>query len=507
MPKLGDIPLKSIFVACILTVVGLLVLAVHDNTRGPQLVHHTLPTLQQWVVIALITCGVGIAFAACLRRFWSLPLRQLLDATREGAADQEPVIAGRGELALLAHALTRIHRRHRRTLTELEIQRALLTALIHQIHEGVIVANAAGRIELLNPAAERMLALRSEGTEPKGSFLGLAIERAIPQHDIQRLLHAGRATDQTARTERHPAPDEEATLVVEHGTHKMSIFARAADLTMPGRDSTSVLSRFVVLVDTTELSKALQMKADFVANASHELRTPLSTIRAAVETLMQLDLATETEDAERFIKLVDRSSARLSEMVSDLLDLSRVESPGGSHAVREINIPALLSEIHDRFRDRMAEKSLQWDQTIQGTPQILVASPYLIQLILDNLIDNAIKFSPENATLHVAANFEPGQLEFVVADQGCGIPTEDQQRVFERFYQVHRARGGVEKRGTGLGLAIVKHSVNVLKGLIKLESRVGHGTRITIRIPLASPSRDAANAAENSFKDRIPPQS
>lgn len=502
MNKLGDIPLKTVLAAGLLSGLSLLVFAIYDNAQSSARNGHSIfPTLQQWLVLLLLVAAVCMILVAVLRNMWMRPLQQLLEATREGATVDEPVIAGRGELALLAHAITRMQRRHRRDRSELHLQKAMLTALLHRIHEGVIIANAAGKIELLNPAAERMLALRaSTVTQQPASFVGRAVERIIPQHDIQRLLHAGRDVKNPAQSERLAAPEEEATLVVEHGKEKRTLFARAADLTTPGRDESAVLSRFVTLVDTTELSQALQIKADFVANASHELRTPLSTIRAAVETLMQLDLATESEDAARFVGLIDRSSTRLSDMVADLLDLSRVESPGGTHVVREIDIPKLLAETLDRFRARLDENELRWVQNIGGTPRLLIASPYLIQLILDNLLDNAIKFSPANGAVLVDVEFATQHVAFTIADEGCGIPAADQQRVFERFYQVQRARAGSDKRGTGLGLAIVKHSVNVLNGTIELESAPNQGTRVSVRLPyqqanatIAGPSSSRAS--------------
>jgi signal transduction histidine kinase len=225
------------------------------------------------------------------------------------------------------------------------------------------------------------------------------------------------------------------------------------------------------------------MKTDFVANASHELRTPLSTIRGAVETLLHIDLEKDAVDAARFVGVIDRHSGRLAAMVSDLLDLARLESATARFEPRGIDPRDLLRELEERFADVVRARGLIWETHCEDAGRrIIRASPQLVRLVLDNLVDNATKFTDRGGRVCVSCACEPGRVTFCVEDEGCGIPEPEQERVFERFYQLERARSGPE-RGTGLGLSIVRHAVAAMNGRVRLESRVGEGTRMTVEVP------------------------
>jgi two-component system phosphate regulon sensor histidine kinase PhoR len=238
-----------------------------------------------------------------------------------------------------------------------------------------------------------------------------------------------------------------------------------------------------VLTDITELTRTIQIKTDFVANASHELRTPLSAIRAGVETILSMNLSHDGESATQIFGVIDRQSARLGAIVADLLELSRVEAPNATFEADAVRLTELIAEVRERSSEALAEKRHEWSVNIDPAADELVVSRHLLRLVLDNLVENAIKFTDAGGRIEVRAERRGDDVAITVSDNGCGIPADEQERVFERFYQVERARTGSPSRGTGLGLSIVRHAVNAMHGTVELHSAVGTGTRIVVTVP------------------------
>lgn len=227
----------------------------------------------------------------------------------------------------------------------------------------------------------------------------------------------------------------------------------------------------------------VQVKADFVANASHELRTPVSTILASVETLRSLDLTRESDAARRFIDIIERHARRLGELAGDMLELHRLESSGFAVQPREIQIGPLTDELRQRFEPLARDKGVTCERRVEPPDLTLRSDERLLRLILSNLLDNAIKFTDAGGQVRIEVQRRAGGgAEFVVSDTGCGIPLEDQPRVFERFYQVRSDRSG-PKRGTGLGLAIVRHAARALGADVTLTSTPGRGTTVRVCVP------------------------
>jgi signal transduction histidine kinase len=241
------------------------------------------------------------------------------------------------------------------------------------------------------------------------------------------------------------------------------------------------------------LANMVQIKADFAANTSHELRTPLSAIRGAVETLLDMDFTDDPESARKFLGVIDRHSSRMMAMITDLLNLSRLESSQGRFEPTTVRPREFLAELQTHYSDILLSKNLHWQGCSEEPLETIAVNPYLLRLTLDNLVDNAIKFTESGGRISVACRRDaeqslgPRSVLIEVADTGCGIPEEEQGRVFERFYQVERARSGAA-RGTGLGLSIVRHAVAAMHGTVALRSKVGEGTTVTITIPQPSPS-------------------
>lgn len=379
---------------------------------------------------------------------------------------------GSGTVPALKAALHGLQRRLAADLDRLDRRRRMLQAVVEQLGEGVIVAEADGRLVLVNPAAGRLLGLPASKLSGGGER-GPAVESVISQHPLQRLL-----LQTGARVA--PAP---VRLKVDGPDGPVWLRAWGSDVQLPDGESTG---RVVVLTDVTDLEGLLQVRTDFVANASHELRTPLSTIRAAIETLLGMDLAAEAPQARGFLEKVARQTRRLEQLVLDLLSLSRLENPVERFEPEPIDGKQWLDEIYSRFAGDLESKPLQWrGEFVPNSAVEWRVNALLLNLVADNLIDNAIKFTPAGG--QVGLRIEVGRTESVVevSDTGCGIPAEEQERVFERFYQVERSRSGPQ-RGTGLGLSIVRHAVAAMGGTVRLESAVGSGTRVAVRIPQAA---------------------
>lgn len=439
--------------------------------------------------VALIALAALLGRSANLARVWSHPLRRITETARSlstGDFRARADAAQSEELAGLARSLNEVRDQLVGQVDTIDKQRRTLVALLAQIQEGVLVADGGGRIALVNPAAVRLLNLRTSGDAEPHPLTGIAVERCIPQHDLQQMLLARDPAAPPAGDEPGAPQQREARLTVETPHGVLHILARASDILLPeaepGNDR-SARGRLLVLTDITELARTLQIKTDFVTNASHELRTPLSTIRAAVEALAGLDLAREAATAQPFIERIDRHSARLVAMVSDLLDLARLESGASRFDPQPLRLAGVFEDLRERFAAPAAARGVSLVADVSAYPDaMVVVHPHLLRLTLDNLTDNAIKFSERGGSVRISCTRADDTVTIEVADAGCGIPDEDVERVFERFYQVQRARSGAE-RGTGLGLSIVRHSVAAMGGTIRLASALGKGTRITVALP------------------------
>jgi two-component system phosphate regulon sensor histidine kinase PhoR len=233
--------------------------------------------------------------------------------------------------------------------------------------------------------------------------------------------------------------------------------------------------------DATERRRVEQMRRDFVANASHELRTPLTSIRGFVEALEDGALE-EPETGRRFLAKIRTHAERMTALVDDLLELGRLEGGGRPPVWSETRCGEVAREVVASFADRAARKRIALSALDHGSPAV-VSDPERLRRILENLVDNAIKYSPEGA--HVEVRSEPGPdraARVVVADDGPGIAAEHLQRLFERFYRVDKARSR-ELGGTGLGLSIVRHLAEGMGASVSVASEPGHGSRFTILLP------------------------
>jgi two-component system phosphate regulon sensor histidine kinase PhoR len=239
-----------------------------------------------------------------------------------------------------------------------------------------------------------------------------------------------------------------------------------------------------VVRDVTMLRQAERLRRELTANVSHELRTPLTSIKGFAETLLGGAMADEAT-CRRFLTIIDNEASRLMKLVDDLMDLSRLES----HAVAMEPAPVRLDDLVGEAIGRMRVQAERRSVTLRPAslaPETVMADRDRILQVLTNLLDNAIKFTPEGGAVEVSVRRENGGAALTISDSGRGIPEEDLPRIFERFYRVERSRSR-EEGGTGLGLAIAKHIVDAHGGRISAHSRPGGGSVFTVVLPGASP--------------------
>jgi signal transduction histidine kinase len=239
----------------------------------------------------------------------------------------------------------------------------------------------------------------------------------------------------------------------------------------------------VVVVDVTEARRLEATRRDFVLNASHELKTPAASIRAAAEMLREAQ-RDDPASAARFARTLERESERLSRIVADLLDLSRLEA--GGDLEERVQLDALVAEEGHRFEDRARASQLTLDVRTEQVPAVR-GSERDLALMVANLIDNAIRYTPGGGIVQVSVGSSDGDVRIRVADSGIGIPQRDLTRVLERFYRVDPGRSR-RTGGTGLGLSIVRHVVENHGGSVSVESELGRGTTVDVVLPVAGPA-------------------
>ena len=334
----------------------------------------------------------------------------------------------------------------RRALEISEDERRSASQILSSMQEGVLLFGADGTKTFANPAVDRLL-----GSLPAS---------------IDALLPLGLRDAAGTALAGGPGTTAEA----ETGSPARVLRGSA----VPTADGSVVL----VVRDITQTHHVEQTRRDFVANASHELKTPAASIQAAAETI-RTAASEDPSVVPRFAAQLEREAARLARIVSDLLDLSRLES--GSELDQAVALAAVVRDESERFEDPAAEAGVALDVDADRVPNVR-GSAHDLALLVRNLVDNAIRYSRPGGRVEIAVGSRDGGVVLSVHDTGIGIPMRDLPRVFERFYRVDRGRSR-ETGGTGLGLSIVKHVVENHGGTVDVSSELGQGTRFEVRLP------------------------
>ncbi len=358
-------------------------------------------------------------------------------------------------------------------LALLEGDRQLLRAVLQGMTEGVLAVDSRRRLLFANRAACQLFRLRPEAVAARRLVAEL-IRSPQVQEAIEATL-AGDVTHEVEITMPSPSPRNRGQILHlnVHGTPT------------PGTPTTGAV---FVFHDVTDLRRLERMRQDFVANASHELKTPLASIKAYAETLLDGALDDEAVNV-RFVQQIDEQADRLHKLILDLLSLARLESGQDPFHHTPTPLLAAVEGCFENHRERARAKGLEYRLVPEGPVEGLqvLADEEAIRQIFDNLIDNAIKYTPQGGQVAVSCRQDGDRVVLAVSDTGIGIPRAELPRVFERFYRADKARSR-ELGGTGLGLSIVKHLVQSLGGEVSVESHLGVGSTFTVRLPLAEPA-------------------
>ena len=360
------------------------------------------------------------------------------------------------EIAPLAVALNAANTNVAQLVASLRQERAQLEALLNASSDATLAVDRGGGIAYMNDAARHMF------TQPGSAHPRPFIE-VVRDHDLNEIIVAA-----AQRGER-------SVRVVAYGPAQRWIQATAVPIEGGG-----TWAALAVFHDLTEVRRIDSVRRDFISNVSHELRTPLAGIRAAAETLSEGALD-DRPAAEEFVGHIQRETDRLTQMVEELLELSRIESGAAPMHFAQIDVVALAQDAVRRFGQQAERAGLKLAVDAPGSPVSIIGDAEPLERALGNLIANAIKFTPQGGTVTVAVGREGAHAVLTVRDTGVGIEPEQQARVFERFYKADRGRGS---GGTGLGLAIVKHIVRAHSGTVAVDSRPGRGSAFTMRLPL-----------------------
>jgi two-component system phosphate regulon sensor histidine kinase PhoR len=422
--------------------------------------------LRRAVALALsIAFAITAAVSALLAPSLLGPLRSIMDTARRFAAGDMaariPKVRG-DELGELARILNQSADRLQARLTESGRERARTEAILKAMEEGILAVDHRGTVLLANDALRRDFELE----EPVGRHYLESVRQSEVGEVLEAVLKTG---------ERRVAEVE-----ILH----LRRFFGIVGVPYPG-DGDAPPGALLTFHDVTERHRVDRIRRDFVANASHELRTPLTSIRGFVEALED-GAVDEPQRAERFLGKIRTHADRMAALIQDLLDLSRLEAGERPPQLAEVDIAEIVADVMGSLQEAAARRQITLEQ--KGSEvQTLITDADRVRGIVENFVDNAIKYTPAGG--HVEIHVRPlpqGAARIEVEDDGPGIPAEHLPRLFERFYRVDKARSR-EIGGTGLGLAIVKHLAESIDASVDVTSEVGTGSCFSLTLPARRP--------------------
>jgi two-component system phosphate regulon sensor histidine kinase PhoR len=409
------------------------------------------------------------------------PVRELTHVVRrmtEGDMSSRLLPTSRDEIGSLTGAFNEMADQLRLTINRLARERSRLAAVLDNMADGVLITDDEGRVSLINPAGARLL----------GTQEGLAMEASFAQ-----VVRDYRIIDlwQECRQE-----GKEAVQSVE--LDRREVFLQVIVAPLEGSGSSACL---IILQDLTRVRRLETVRRDFISNISHELRTPLASLKALVDTLREEESVTEAPPAQHFLDLMETEVDALTQMVRELLELSRIESGKAPFRLEPVSVSQVVEPPVERLRTQAERSELDLTVHLASDLPPILADDERMRQVVTNMVHNAIKFTAAGGRIEVAArpfnvapdgssdlealppdhDLESGRWVVIsVQDTGIGIPAEDLTRIFERFYKADRARSG---GGTGLGMAIAKHIVQGHGGRIWVQSVEGEGSTFYVAIP------------------------
>ena len=410
-----------------------------------------------WLLIVLIgLLAVALAWVGWRHIVLRRSLKRYTAFLRSVTYEEKPVDELPDDLPALEdfpHSVKTLSLSLRVRTSVVEAERARLAAVLDRMTDGVLISDAGGQVQFANPAIERLF----------------DIQKAVGRRVVE-VLHQPRLIETWQRSRETGETQEES---VELPARRRFLQL----VVLPDRQAGGSL---LLVQDLTRVRRLETVRQDFISNISHELRTPLASLKALTETLRDGALE-DPKAAPRFLGRIETEVDALTQMATELLELSRIESGQVPLQRKAVPAEALLLSAAERMHAQVERAGLILRLDPPQAITEVWADPPRLEQVLVNLIHNAVKFTPPGGEVVLAAQTEPGFVRFSVRDSGVGIPADDLERIFERFYKADRARSG---GGTGLGLSISRHLVEAHGGRIWAESTEGQGSTFYFTIPV-----------------------
>ena len=399
-------------------------------------------------------------YAVTLRRFLK-GFMKISQKVSKGELHSRIDTSARGELGQLARNFNFMMETMESTIEEVEYKHLQLTSVLKSISHGILVTDIDGNIILINDEARRMIKSKSPGVEE-----GKNIKQII---DVEPILEG--IIENIGKKE-----SQRKNLNLENEV----VYKLKIDPVYLQNSKNAIIGSIVNIEDITEIIKLENMRKDFVANVSHELKTPLTSINGFVETLI-INENVDADKRNRFLGIIKKESDRLKRLIEDILLLSSIESKTSILKERVV-LFEVFKEVYEIVNYIATSKDIEISYKFIDEKTVLEANGDYVKQLLLNLIDNAVKYTAPGGKVTVNQYTENNNIVIEVIDNGVGIPKEDIDKIFQRFYRVDKARSRAVG-GTGLGLAITKHIVNSLKGSITVESELNIGSKFIVTIP------------------------
>lgn len=426
--------------------------------------------MRRWMwTIGALAALASLAAAYLIAAYLTDPLRSLADAAQalvDGRYDQRLTAlssTAADEVSMLARALDEVGNRLAQRDRQLSRSSQTQATVLEGMNECVIAVDRDEHVLFANASAGRVLGFNAQDAS------GLTLLEAVRSHELRDAVQHAFRTRRTSSAE-----------LVLRGKSQRTLEVLAAPL--PGDPPPGVV---LVMRDVTELKRLENVRQQFIANVSHELKTPLSSIKAYAETLLG-GARHDAEHCERFLERIDEQAGRLHQLIQDMLSLARIESGQAAMEMANVSVARTVERCLADYEALAAAREVALVNGADDSSLLVRGDEEALRQVLNNLIDNAVKYTPPGGRVSIAARRDGAMAVIEVADTGAGIPAEHHDRLFERFYRVDKARSR-ELGGTGLGLSIVKHLCQAMGGTVAVQSEINRGSTFIVRLPLASP--------------------
>ncbi|WP_216830172.1 cell wall metabolism sensor histidine kinase WalK [Alkalihalobacterium elongatum] len=413
------------------------------------------------VIAVVITAILVILIARTITRP-IIEMKKQAKRMGEGDFTRQVQVYGRDEIGQLAMSFNDLTLKLKEANASTDREKKKLSSVLSHMTDGVIATDQHGNIILMNQRAEQLLETTSEE----------AYSQPLPE--VLRLSETFAANE---------LDDFSESILLDFSTEEQDFLIQAS-FSVIQKENGPVTGIITVLHDVTEREKIEQERREFVANVSHELRTPLTTMKSYLEALEDGAIQ-DIELASKFLNVTQNETERMIRLVNDLLQLSKMDSKDYQFTFEEVDFNFFLHNIVDRFDMMVRDKNIHFVRTIPKEQMFVSIDKDKITQVIDNIISNAMKYSPDGGTISVQLLHQGNNLRLSITDQGVGIPRESQLKIFDRFYRVDKARAR-NIGGTGLGLAIAKELVHAHRGEIWVESEYGEGTTIHFTLPYST---------------------